>query len=138
MLIVSIAQVQPAYNWAPFALHYRLSSTLNAAVPGVSLANATVLKTIIIFIQLLTKAKLDSVVPNKPGFYFKKALPSNHCVWLEPHNVYKLPRAITKTGIERELSLGCAFTYQPTAFGCRPAWQMGLGSRARSGAVGDN
>lgn len=74
MLIVSIAQVQTAYSWATFALDHRQSSTLNAPVPGVSVTTAIVLKIVIIFIQLLSTAKLDAVVSNKPGFYFKTAL----------------------------------------------------------------
>lgn len=72
MLVVSIAQVQPAYNWALFALDHRQSSTLNAAVPGVSLANAIVLKTIIIFIKLLTKVKLEFSSSQQTWVLFQK------------------------------------------------------------------
>lgn len=48
------------------------------------------------------------------------------------------PGQLQRPGIERELSLGCAFTYQPAEFGCWPGWQMGPESGARPEAVGDN
>lgn len=43
------------------------------------------------------------------------------------------PGQLQRPGIERELSLGCAFTYQPAEFGCRPGWQMGLAQQGESG-----
>ena len=133
MLLVSSAQVQTAYSLATSPWDPRASWTLNAAVPGASLA--AVLKLVIIFSLLLFKAKLDAAVW---VLFQNAALNLSSYQTLEPHNVNKRARTITKTGIERELSLGCAFTYQPAAFGRRPAWQMGPGSRAGSGAVGDN
>lgn len=177
MLIVSIAQVQTAHIWATFALnHRRLSLTLSAPrfehlhVTGkraeglFDKCNCFKLKILIIFIQLISTATVDSVVPSKLGFSFRAMRLSSPIALLSPRTAIKVliysfrspldlpatafgwshimcisyPGQLQRPGIERQLSLGCAFTYQPAAFGRRPAWQMGPGTRARSGAVGDN
>lgn len=82
--------------------------------------------------------------PRQEQRYVCSFIPLNLSMTFQPVNGWShlmcisYPGQLQRPGIERELSLGCAFTYQPAAFGCRPAWQMGPGSRARSGAVGDN
>lgn len=172
MLIVSIAQVQTAYICATFALNHSRSLTPSAPrlehlhITGKwaeGLFDKCKLKILIIFIQLISTATVDSVVPSKPGFSFRAMRLSSIALLLPRTAINVLiysfrspldlpatafgwshimcisyPGQLQRPGIERELSLGCAFTYQPAAFGRRPAWQMGPGTRARSGAVGDN
>lgn len=167
MLIVSIAQVQTAYIWATFALNHVRSSTLQAPrlehlhITGkwawslFDKCNCFELKILIIFQAAnlygdirckLFPANLGFLSLPSPGtamrlliYSFKspRDLPACEFGWSHLMCI-SYPGQLQRPGIERELSLGCAFTYQPAAFGCRPAWQMVPGSRARSGAVGDN